>query len=650
MATAEERRKNLERIKEKARKAGGGTLGGSVSSGSRVQGYTPPPKAQPAVTISRDLRSEAQEQVGSIKRVEYDRQGHPTFYGVRGQVYKPSEADLVKTKTITVKREPVIVKKTFRETPSVQPERVIEGKGFRVEEYTTAQPSTVRTIGGGSRTVFVPKATSTEAPQISQEELKAIRAASALGSHTARSERLGAVAQATAKETEKQLEKEFAFAIIPGRKFKAGARLTKAAKIAKAAAKTRIGKWAIGLGSAEAIAITGPPTARKIGEITAPKDFKGIVGDPRIKEAEKAARAETVGKLRERGIFTSIVSELPFGERLGENVFQKELKKELSSMGFKGADLEKAVKATSRQRTSADIGEAASLLGISGIAEGVGRSLVRSTARRGIQTTKKQLTGTLFRKFAPPIAAAGFIEGASQETAQQQARLREKDLKQQLVMGGLGAGSAGLLGGGIAALRPTKTGISKGIEFGANILDPFEKPGDILADVVGFSSRKITKRPKVSTFVQIPGKREEIVKIGLTGRPKTPIGVITPVPPTKTPTQTLEAIVSRPKPTPTPTPVQIITGTPTGKGKGVPTTQTTFITTEEQVNIPTTANIFTGTAVPTVTPQLRIPPPVPFILPFGTRGTGSKRGKGRKYINELAAGRKLLNRLVGGRR
>jgi hypothetical protein len=66
----------------------------------------------------------------------------------------------------------------------------------------------------------------------------------------------------------------------------------------------------------------------------------------------------------------------------------------------------------------------------------------------------------------------------------------------------------------------------------------------------------------------------------------------------------------------------------------------------------TSTNIFTATPTQsralTMVPVWRISPPMPLLFPAGDFGTGSKRGRGKKYINELEIGKQVLNEMLGG--
>ncbi len=492
-----------------------------------------------------------------------------------------------------------------------------------------------------------------------------------------------------------------------------------ATKAAKATAKLRATRSFqflknIGLGVAEAKAI--PIVTRKISKATATPEQRQVIGSLGFEEAVKAGFAAEKESVRAKGFFPALAGELPFTSQfLARGEFEKATRAQFEKRGLKGQALELRVQAALRQRTAGNIGETAALLEISRRAESVGRKGVVTAFERagakGVKFTEKKSFGTLFKLTAPSIARAGFIEGFSQEIAQQESRRLPTNLKEAGIIGGIGALSAGAIGGTIVGTKLAKPAVSKGIELVTFFTDPFEKPGDLLQDLTEVTQKRILGRtirtPQISKVI----KEEDIITLGVRKsakgfkRPKasavftfdpnpfipitpTPtqkppkikdlpdlssIGVVTPsqvqkpgkpkapiisfaTTPVSTPTEipTLESIIGAPisptitTPVQTPIPVDVPVDIPI-----VTPTQTVtniFTPTGTPTNVPINVPISTTIPIPVFTPLIRSPPP--FIPGFGLpSGFGRRRGKGAKrkaFVNELEASRAILSNLIFG--
>lgn len=264
------------------------------------------------------------------------------------------------------------------------------------------------------------------------------------------------------------------------------------------------------------------------------------------------------------------------------------------------------------------------------IATKPGRSLAKSAAKgatRPMVEYTPQVPKIMGWKIgAPRLAVAGFYEGSASTLARQTATGQGKPLSERYnlgeaaIFGGLGAVTAGTLGGLIIHTQAAKTA-GRGIpRYGQYFLDPYELPGDVIGGpkvygkVKGALAKKAPKYFTPASEVRIRGGPPPKGKLGFFRIP-----VVTPSP-TGTPTS-----VVTPTPTGTPTP------TPT------PTPSTTPSPTATPTPTPTPTPTVTPTAVPSPTPQPRVPPPIPFLGGPGS-GAGSTKFVGRNvYYDERAA-------------
>jgi hypothetical protein len=133
-----------------------------------------------------------------------------------------------------------------------------------------------------------------------------------------------------------------------------------------------------------------------------------------------------------------------------------------------------------------------------------------------------------------------------------------------------------------------------------------------------------------------------------TKTPETP--TINPFITTPTYTRLNDPIKKGSIPTQTPIPIPTDTNIPTNI---ITNTITTTPETPTNTNIPTdiitNTNIFTtSTNIPIITPQLRIPPMLPFGFGAASGNTNTQKGKRLKYIDELNLSKNIAEELLGG--
>lgn len=431
-----------------------------------------------------------------------------------------------------------------------------------------------------------------------------------------------------------------------------------------------------------------------ISDVTAPQDQKNLAKKYNIEKAVSA------GFQAERDSFS-----IPQGASIGEKAlgvlsiagyettslirgkntktaFEDTVKKELQSQGLWGNDLYQATEFAKRKRTASGVGELGALLDISRSSELLGRDMVSKVFAKS-STTKAASTGLkVGTRAALGIAPAGFLEGSVQELTQQISRRQDLNVKSIATMGVLGAGFAGVIGGTIAGTSASKSKgvqkIGKGLQLGAYLTDPLEKPGDILADITQKSivrSGRSVINPSVSvntltntlsfgtteTKPKVKGGQTNIFTDVLslsntntntntdTKKKGGQVNLFTDVLSfTNTNTNTNTNVPSNTK----------INTNINGKGF-VPVNPFININIPVQENIKSPIDTFTNINVPvntnintpinTFIPNKFVPPILPFDLGgLGGSGKGTKKGKKKVYVNELEASRKILKNMLGG--
>lgn len=327
-----------------------------------------------------------------------------------------------------------------------------------------------------------------------------------------------------------------------------------------------------------------------------------------------------------------------------EKAYKKGVREFLSKRGLRGKELDAAVNAYAKDRNTRARGELAGLLAIEVGGEltggGIFRQQLLKLGKRAKTLPLKGAGARLgFTGGFKATAPAGIIEGASGVAFQQQTRFREQDFGDIALGGGFGGVSAGLLGGFTIGTKLRRPLLSKTLEGVGFIADPFELPGDFIANL----GRKGIKRVAKSADIKVrPQPRVRIKGVSPT--------VVFGAEPTTVLTQT-----AQPTPSAVPvsarggarTPATVPTGTPTQT-----TTQTPIPTDTISAIIGTPADVPAPTqvstpvdvpipiSIPTPTPIVRVPPPLlPFAGPITTgRGRVGAGKQIRKTINELEAG------------
>jgi len=345
-----------------------------------------------------------------------------------------------------------------------------------------------------------------------------------------------------------------------------------------------------------------------------------------------------------------------------------------------------AQKAYEVKRNTGGIWEAAAAVSLSAGAETIGTAATsklvsKQLAKRGIQLGSKQIgkqigkqglraglkeaTKQLSKKEAASIitkaavlgiAPAGFFEGASTDIMQQYYRKNKVDPKQTVVSGLLGAGSATLLGVPIARTAITKPKGSKVLQAIGYGLDPYEWPGDVLAEVPkrGLKIQGVKIPIRTQAFTSFPTlslsktEKARAKAAGLTQDEMLDLKMMNRIM-TQTPSQqpsTVPTNVFTPTYAPTTTPSDITTPADTETPTEPPTEPPTETPTDTMTNTMTETPTFTN--VPTMTPLPRLMPPMPFIPASGQAGRGSGKvfGRGSVFYDEPSAAAAVLRGLL----
>lgn len=411
----------------------------------------------------------------------------------------------------------------------------------------------------------------------------------------------------------------------------------------------------------------------QLSRSTADKDikalYKGGVYDQLVKAGFRGEEASIYGKVDEKTGQTIQKGQAWYKQAaysglptflFNDKAYNKAVTDKAKELGI---NEELALRATKRQRITSGLGETIGFVSGSASIEKMGRFEQRlalnALGRVGARETTRTAPKKLFFLTASRLAPLGAIEGGLQEYGQQMSRRQELNLKSIGLSSGLGAGSAALIGGGISALSVNKPGSSKALEWAANISDYSEKPGDIIADIAETGQRKILKQTikEPQIFRTVP-KGQVITFSAPVGGVSTSTKTRTTPTKTQITTPTLESIIGGNRRPISNIPNDIIIPTDTNKGKGqttpispntnIPTSITNNpFTNTETSTVSSNVNVFAPINIPTVTPQLKIPPPLPLNLGFMGGYGGVRKGKVKRYANELRAAGNLFARFAG---
>ena len=428
-------------------------------------------------------------------------------------------------------------------------------------------------------------------------------------------------------------------------------RLGSAAIKAEQAARTLpFGNLLVGAGEITAAGFAGAK-ATELGLNIRTGRERDLV-EANIKAFREGLKAESEGKTGLSRIGAEIFPQA-FGS---EEKFVEAVEKNLKQQGLSRSEIVRATEQLRQERRVRLSAEVAGLLTSGATSEAVGKRSVKQ-----VLATKEPT----FRNLFLPIAQAGFGEGFGQITLAQQQRGQQRPFfsareqrnimglnlpitrfEESLIGGGLGFVTAGVLGGAIGSAsakgRKLQSGFLEGI---GSVLDPLEKPSDILESIISTTpvrSRVPTIIPSI-TPSQTPAQIQSNINnmIGVPVQVQKPSSIIdsiisfTPTP-TPTPTPTTTPI---PIPTPVDTPIPIFIETPVES--------TTPITIP--VEVPTPVSTPVNIPVPIFTDFIGAPLPLPLVPSLsGGGGFGAIGRKERKrFDDELSESLDIFGDLTG---
>lgn len=435
-------------------------------------------------------------------------------------------------------------------------------------------------------------------------------------------------------------------------------------------AGTNAGRWILGVGTVTAAGESVVQVTRGVARVTRgdvagltnrefESRFSDILGENLAPRTENRGLSSTLRNIAtELTLFTGNKQE-----------FENIARRQFSEQGFSGAELDSLVSESLRTRVITGAGEIAAQLNIARSTEAFGRREVSRAFALSKVVARDRVGGEIGRRVFFPIARAGSAEGFAAVLTQSRIRGERADGQSLAIGSGLGFVSAGILGTAIAATRPNRRGVSAALEFGANILDPFEKGGDLLQDATEASLRRLgVPNPRVPVITQTLSPAQSVTVGGFSdgggsatfGADFAPSQIRSSVPVNQNPltpsfpVQVPVTVNQQPRGggggrVPVPVNFDVIVGQPP-----VPVPVPNVINPVQPdpvvpvpVNVPVPVPVPVNFAIPVVPSVFNIPPPLP--LSFG--GGGASRGTGRgqrSYIDEVAAGAELSRILSTG--
>lgn len=269
-----------------------------------------------------------------------------------------------------------------------------------------------------------------------------------------------------------------------------------------------------------------------IGELSTGKDLKGIAEKSEYQFAYRKAVDETNKQIiEESGLLGRASLMIPaVGEATSKKDFRDNVRAALIEQGFKGKELDNAIRLAVKERafkassqlagtlaieaTTETIGRAAFQrlrtpvdLGDVGLIGGVSAELQEQLTKPVVrELTKKELGKEAFRTLFPLGSGEGISEYINQQVSEGN-KITPTGVVGFAVFGGFAAGT---VGSGIIKSEGMKR---FGRETFASLVDPLEKPGDIIADISAGIKGKLPNFGLKTEF-------EDIIKTGAIGSKK----------------------------------------------------------------------------------------------------------------------------------
>jgi len=414
-----------------------------------------------------------------------------------------------------------------------------------------------------------------------------------------------------------------------------------------------------------AAAIAAPYVSRWIAKKTLDEETEKLLEKKEVKQTIRQAEEKMRQQSKGINLWGDEAKELTTYDIPGSQFYYRKktskiIEEELKRQGYSKKDIERITKGYERMELGEGIGEAAGTLTLSAASEKIGSAVAKPLIKSAGKSAAKRVAASMVGS-----AVGGAYEGAMQVQVSSLAKEGKwADIKTTAAGAAFGAGTAAIGGGVLAGLHELKVAkpniATKGLYTfadwgGQSIIDPYEKPGDILAGMIGKSATKggvsvMTPTIAVSAFSPTPSTSPTSTR-STSATPSistTPSTSTSPTPsPAPTPTPT-----PAPTTTPTLTPVPSPSDTPSITPEPVPGhTPDTAVPTSSETPSDTPSD--TPTPVPTMTstptPIQRTPflPPLPMVPSQigGAPTTYARRGNLR-YYNELEYSKQVLRKLL----
>lgn len=444
------------------------------------------------------------------------------------------------------------------------------------------------------------------------------------------------------------------------------------------ARSTRVGRVLVGLGEGSLQTKAIIAGSEQIGILSAPS------------REERAFLRSDVAREALREGFESQRSEAGSRGRLGviaEGLTVFGGRREAFIEGALGAGVSnREAELLARQRGFLGVGEVASFVNIGRYTEGFGtRGLLSVFRRGGTSIPVRRSFGELFTRIGAPIFDAGVVEGFQSEVIDSSVRKRDfrllgfeetnifgREVKVPvgaLPSAAIGGVSAGTLGGFIGATRVTRPRLSRIVEVGANVVDPYEFFGDIThKGLTRFSSARAQARLRSLDIFDspVPGSRVREINPGIGDVDRLYARAFPEVPTVLTPPELSLSLGVSPSPrgkvivpvssrvpaktiVPSSVPVSSRSDVPSFISVNIPFTipANTPVSIPVQQSTPSIVPSSVPTSVPSIVPSLvptTIPvivagnpellPPLPLDFGGGFGGSGGRGGRS-KFVNEL---------------
>ena len=376
----------------------------------------------------------------------------------------------------------------------------------------------------------------------------------------------------------------------------------------------------------------------------------------------------------------------------GRGEYEAELKKQFEAEGLSPEQTNILVDAAMTERAGMEAGDLVGKVGAATSGEIFGRFGATKAFKNvaGKVVTKDKVNYETTKLMFKPLFKAGMVEQTAETLSEQLVRDDQKvDAKELAIMSVVGGASAGTLGNLPILLRGSAKGdVAKAALY---IADPYEITGDVGATAAQQFKKRVLKQDIEEPAIFSPNVKSDLAMFGttidgsgrtttkdpyvdVTGRksgrgkgsnmptipivpvvqnnnivetsPQVPTGALIPsIVQDNSIIQSSQETIKDPIPNPD---SNILNINPVVNIIDVPNTYYNYTETRSDVGVFNSTNIMNlKSNVPVMTPLLRVPPPLPLMVPSsggGGRGSSNKR---KKYLDEVVLGGNILKSFLG---